>query len=117
MKAALVAAKYAVDAPNDPQAKAKLKHATEQLKDVLGSLESALENKDPAPKEKQDLDRKLAALAAALPKLEKGVYQSAKFRNHAKRKYFHSFVNDAKNGIFLRYLVNGRIFFVCHVLT
>lgn len=40
---------------------------------MLGSLDSALQNKEPAPKEKQDLDRKLAALEALLPKLEKGI--------------------------------------------
>eukprot|EP01127_Copromyxa_protea_P017772 TRINITY_DN5463_c0_g1_i1.p1 TRINITY_DN5463_c0_g1~~TRINITY_DN5463_c0_g1_i1.p1 ORF type:complete len:2866 (-),score=1037.09 TRINITY_DN5463_c0_g1_i1:28-7458(-) len=71
VKAALVASKELIDRPNDPQAKAKLKAATGDLRDVLGSLESALQNKEPAPKEKQDLDRNLAALEAVLPKLEK----------------------------------------------
>jgi hypothetical protein len=73
VKAALVAARELIDKPEDPQAKAKLRGATDGLKNVLGALESALQNKEPAPKEKQDLDKKLAALEALLPKLDKGM--------------------------------------------
>eukprot|EP01126_Amoeba_proteus_P047246 TRINITY_DN5382_c0_g2_i4.p1 TRINITY_DN5382_c0_g2~~TRINITY_DN5382_c0_g2_i4.p1 ORF type:complete len:1283 (+),score=354.73 TRINITY_DN5382_c0_g2_i4:159-3851(+) len=69
--ALLLAAQNQIDDPKSSLAKEDVKKAVGDLKDVLNTLGAIIENKIPAPPEKQALDRKISPLQTMIPKLQK----------------------------------------------
>jgi len=72
-KNVLLASKRVLDHPDDPQAKAGLRDAQKELRDLTDNLVSAIQNNAAVPQEKKQLDTGLSALQHLVPKLDSDI--------------------------------------------